>query len=229
MRKLVIQPDDRILVVAPHPDDETIGCGALIAMYGHQIDILLITDGYQGHGEGISDAECIEIRNREIEKVGEMAGIANLYCLLLPDGDSYAHRRVITEFDYSPYNKVFLPNRLEEHVDHRVANTTVRKALRKQNVNSDVYEYEVWTTLLFPNVFLDYSDSAMQKKELLSCYESQLAMRDYHAMSDGLGLYRGVSCRCRYAEAYEHVEKKHALKSLFFRLPISVQNVLFKS
>lgn len=229
MRKLVIQPEDRILVVAPHPDDETIGCGALLAMYGPQIDILLITDGHQGHGEEISDTLCIEIRKREIERVAKTAAVANLFCLMLPDGESYEHRKAIAEFDYSPYTKVFIPNGLEEHVDHRTANAAVRKALREQHVKTDVYEYEVWTTLLFPNVFLDYSDVAVQKNELLSCYESQLAMRDYHAMSDGLGLYRGVSCRCQYAEAYEHVEKKHAMKSLFFRLPISVQKILFKS
>ena len=229
MQKLDIKPDDKVLVVAPHPDDESIGCGALIAMYGPQVDILLITDGHNGHIEGVTETECVEIRKREIEKVTKIAGVANLYCLMLPDGQAYEYRKAITEFDYSLYSKVFLPNRLEEHVDHRTAYLAVRKAIRNQHVNADIYEYEVWTTLLFPNTFLDYSEAIISKTALLSCYESQLAMRDYHAMSDGLGLYRGVSCRCQYAEAYEHVEKKHAMKTLFFKLPISLQNILVKS
>ena len=35
----------RILIVSPHPDDETIGCGGILAKYGSQCDVVVLTDG----------------------------------------------------------------------------------------------------------------------------------------------------------------------------------------
>ena len=45
----IIQSTDKILVVAPHPDDETIGLGGLLLLYGEQIDVLVLTDGSKGN------------------------------------------------------------------------------------------------------------------------------------------------------------------------------------
>ena len=46
---------DKILIVSPHPDDETIGCGGLLAKYGPQCDILMLTDGRLGNIEKYKD------------------------------------------------------------------------------------------------------------------------------------------------------------------------------
>ena len=44
--KLTLNPDERILVVSPHPDDESIGCGGLLAKFYGKCDVHLVTDGY---------------------------------------------------------------------------------------------------------------------------------------------------------------------------------------
>lgn len=46
---VLINNNDKILVVAPHADDESIGCGGLLSLYGNQTDLLLITDGSKGY------------------------------------------------------------------------------------------------------------------------------------------------------------------------------------
>lgn len=46
---VIIKSTDRILVIAPHADDESIGCGGMLSLYGPQCDILLLTDGRKGH------------------------------------------------------------------------------------------------------------------------------------------------------------------------------------
>ena len=45
---LNINPKARILVLAPHADDETIGCGGFLLKYGKQCDVVLLTDGRYG-------------------------------------------------------------------------------------------------------------------------------------------------------------------------------------
>ena len=46
-----LQKNEKILVVAPHPDDESLGCGGLMSKYGKQCDVLLLTDGRRGKSE----------------------------------------------------------------------------------------------------------------------------------------------------------------------------------
>ena len=45
IKKLEIRPTDKICILAPHADDESIGCGGLLALYGKQCDVVLLTDG----------------------------------------------------------------------------------------------------------------------------------------------------------------------------------------
>ena len=59
--KLEVMPGERLLVVAPHPDDEAIGAGGLLALYGSQCDVLVLTDGAKGH-KGLPEEVKREVR-----------------------------------------------------------------------------------------------------------------------------------------------------------------------
>src|SRR5687767_6864064 len=56
-RNISFTGHDRVMVVAPHPDDETLGCGGTIAKHaaaGDQVEVLIITDGGASRARGLS-------------------------------------------------------------------------------------------------------------------------------------------------------------------------------
>src|SRR5215216_2174383 len=71
---LALNPHQRCLVLAPHPDDEILGCGGLLLSYPGQCDVVCLTNGALG-GEGLSRAETVAIRRSEFESAMALAGI----------------------------------------------------------------------------------------------------------------------------------------------------------
>ena len=64
-----IKPTDKILLIAPHPDDEVIACGGFIAKYHNQIDVLCInSSGVKYKHDTLSAEEIAEMRCKEFEK-----------------------------------------------------------------------------------------------------------------------------------------------------------------
>lgn len=228
MWKLKVEPDDYILIVSPHPDDESIGCGGLILTYGAQIEILLITDGRTAHGEDLTDEECAVRRYLEFQKMLDNTTVRKHYNMKIADGNAITCAKALENIDITKYTKVFVPNRAEEHIDHRAVNECVRKLMRKKRCKAALYEYEVWSPLAYPTHYIDISSCIESKEELISCYKSQLCIRDYLAMVRGINAYRGVSCHTKYAEAYELISSKNLQKKMLFAIPIRFQKMLLK-
>ena len=91
---------DRVLVVAPHPDDETLGCGGTLlrmANEGAQIAWLIVTS--MSEDDGFS-AESMSERKQEIVKVSEAYGFCEVYALDLPARrlDTYPVAELVAEF-----------------------------------------------------------------------------------------------------------------------------------
>ena len=83
-----IQENDKLLIVAPHPDDESIGCGGLLSLYGKQCDVLLLTDGRLGKSkarENCSDEEIINTRLNALKNALKLCNTNNLITLNIPD------------------------------------------------------------------------------------------------------------------------------------------------
>ena len=194
MWKLKIEPDDRILIVSPHPDDEAIGCGGLILTYGDQVEVLLVTDGRTAHGENLTDEQCAAKRYIEFKQMLGKTSVRRHFFMNIADGNAISCDKKLDNIDITKYTKIFIPNRTEEHVDHRAVNECVRRLLRKKHCKVAIYEYEVWSPLAYPTHYLDISSCIEEKNKLISCYESQLCIRNYHAMVNGINAYRGVSC-----------------------------------
>ena len=197
--RLQIGEKDKILVVAPHPDDESIGCGGLLASYPEQCEVLLLTDGYDRQHK---DASIADIRKKEFVSALDSVGIKNYYCLDIPEHEIPDNIGKIKTIDFSKYTLVFVPNRYELHTDHKAAFNAVKSVIGLCNSRCKLYEYEVWTTIRNPNVLFDIEKVKTKKGEMIRCHSSQVAELDYLDLALGLNSYRGKTHGMNYAEAY---------------------------
>lgn len=148
------------LVVAPHPDDETLGCGGLIARKaaaGAQVRVVIMTDGASSHRRLMAPARLAALREEESAAAAAALGLPAhaLVFLRFPDrrlGDHRAAaadavRRLLAE---ARPREIFVTHRAEPPADHRAANLIVRKALAAAGLDARVYEYPVWLWRRWP-------------------------------------------------------------------------------
>lgn len=207
---LQIKESEKLLIVAPHPDDETIGCGGVLFLYGPQCDVLLLTDGRKGIPEHskLTEPETAEIRKNEFMKAMDMFNVHSYRMLNIPDAELTKHAKEVASIDLGEYDAVFVPNRNERHPDHKAAYEIIRKLCKKQKAKAKLIEYEVWSPIISANRFIDVSDIMDRKVDVLRNYASQTASIDYEAFVKGLNMYRGAPHHVEYCEAY-YVETKH--------------------
>jgi LmbE family N-acetylglucosaminyl deacetylase len=150
----------KILVVAPHPDDETLGCGGLISLLaqnGSAFYIVFVTDGSASHRNSRAwpSARLAAQREREARNALARLGVPNaaLLFLRLPDANMPApeapawENAVATVSDilqrFAP-DLVLLPWRRDPHCDHRASWLLTQHALRQASVHPDTLEYAIW-------------------------------------------------------------------------------------
>ncbi|HET8796619.1 MAG TPA: PIG-L family deacetylase [Thermoanaerobaculia bacterium] len=198
---------ERLLVLAPHPDDEVIGCGGLIALHRREnraVRVVIATDG-----AGAGDAAVREEESRRgLAALGD--GI-EVEFLRHPDralGDEAADpiRRELAVF--RP-DLLLVPSPVEIHPDHAALNRIVVELIQRDETlfadlaTTRIAFYEV-SQPLRPNAIVDITGVAEAKFAAIAEHASQLASRDYAAYARGLNAYRTMTLppECRYAEAY---------------------------
>lgn len=192
MRYLEIKETEQILVVAPHPDDECIGAGGLLALYPKQCSVVVLTDGRQGQGEAAPEAEK-SIRRKEFIQEMKAAGITSYWLLDYADGTLLQHTDCLQQMDLSVYSKIFVTGMQDGHADHTAACISVLLALEKQEKTGiEVYAYEVHTPLQCVTHALDITPALTKKVELIRFHRSQLRGVEYDRMAECLAWYRGI-------------------------------------
>ena len=227
---LTIKDGDRILIVAPHPDDESIGCGGLMLQYGSQCEILLLTDGRKGYDSRIptDEDELVKQRVQEIRSAAALAGIEHIHILGIPDSTLSEHVEQVAAFDFTPYQFVFVPNHYERHKDHAPVSKLVQKTCRRQGTSARIYEYEVWSPLPAFTDVLDLEDVMERKLEMVRQYQTQIRFLDYEAMTEALNRYRGAGQKIKYAEVYAYIPRVTLAKKLYNALPKPFRKALRK-
>ena len=191
----------RILVICPHPDDESIGAGGLLLAHreASEIHLLCVCDGSKG-GELESmpwtdsepyKAELVSVRKGEFRKVAGLLGAGSCTFLDCPDGEVFPHseiaRRLREEVERIKPDVVLLPWLFDNLQDHRMTN--VIYAWGCSDLHCSVFAYEVWTPLE-PNAIFDFSDNFEEKMNLIRIYESQLRTVDYISYAAALARMR---------------------------------------
>jgi LmbE family N-acetylglucosaminyl deacetylase len=205
MKELDFLESDKILVLAPHPDDESIGCGGLLLKYSKITDVICLTDGRYG-GKGENFTETIQERRAEFVSSMEYAQVSRYSFLDIEDQNLINSAEAFSQIDFTGYRYIFIPNFLDTHIDHQA----VSKLLLGSKLQSDVsiVMYEVWNGLALPNSYIDISDVIEKKEKLIKFYTSQLEGMDFHKRILGLNYYRGMAIARDYVEAYSQFDLK---------------------
>jgi LmbE family N-acetylglucosaminyl deacetylase len=193
---------DRVLVVAPHPDDETIGCGGTIALHsimGDQVTVCLVTDGGNSRVAGLSQDEVCRRRRDEARRACSFMGNIDLVQLGLPEGKWYDHQLaqalVSLLARYEP-TIIYSTSGIDYHPEHvQVARVLAQVLCRPKLVSPTcvrLYEVQVPLTPLLANAATDLSHTIDQKTRALNAYRSQRSSLVWLARLDRYrrGIYR---------------------------------------
>lgn len=211
----------RILVVSPHPDDETLGAGGTILKMkdnGHQVYWLNITDILPDNGW--SDTQ-IKHRQDQIRQIRQFYRFEDFYNLKLPTTKlkSLEEGTIISEIK-KVYDKVrpewiMIPGQYDAHSDHRVvynccmaAAKSFRAPYIKRITTMEILsetDYGFQNEKFVPNMFVDITDYLDAKINAMKIYDTEVEEvpfpRSFENI-ESLASVRGGCCSIRYAEAF---------------------------
>ncbi len=142
------------VIFAPHPDDETLGCGGVAAKKiaaGAQVRFVFVTDGAASHPGLMTREDLRNTREAEAQEAVRRLGGASedVTFLRFPDGEASQHIDEMAEaiallLDSWQPRSVFVTHAKEPPPDHIAVNAAVGAALREHGRPVTVYEYPVW-------------------------------------------------------------------------------------
>ena len=208
-----------VLVVAPHPDDEIIGCGGAMLQHkrdGDRVFVIYITSGELFDDE-VSYTASRKRRYNEAKEASKVIGFEILEFSNLPARRIKEKETEITDKIEMIFRKimptvVYLPHDNEKDSDHILVNEIVREAyfrskLQRGNtinrVNARMLGYEVWTPIRDICDLVNLEDYVENKSAALNKYVSQLEGTNYTHGVQGLNNYRGTFFgSCMSAEVF---------------------------
>lgn len=208
-----IGPKDKILIIAPHPDDECIGPGGVLCTYSSQCDVIVLTDGAQGQGNLPAD-ECRRIRKKEFMDEMEVLGIKKYRMEGIADGTLLHHTDCLERYDLSQYSKIFVTGTGDHHADHTAAYVSLVQALKySQADGTEIYLYEVHNPMEQPTHYFDITECVEAKCNLIQKHRSQLGAHPYDQYARIAAQYRALQNRMpgRYLEVYTKTQAKDFL------------------
>ncbi len=219
-----------ILVVAPHADDEVLGCGGLLAKYaqaGHNTYVAVMTNAYYGAPELFPENLIQSIRAEALE-AHKILGVKQtfFYDFPAPRLETFpsfeianALGKLIREQEI---DTLYLPHRGDMHKDHGVIFYAAMVAARPVNhcPVRRIYCYETlsetdWAApfgsdVFIPNVYENIADTFKAKLEAMKCFASQLKpfpnSRSLEAL-ESLAKLRGATVGHYYAEAFSLIRE----------------------
>ncbi len=200
---------DRMMIVAPHPDDDVIGLGGLMALRPEEvISVVYVTNGDRGD-PGRGREETAAVRREEAVNATELLGVdgGRLSFLDFPDGrlkDTGAAREALEEaIKNARPHCLFLPFFIDNHPDHISTVKIVAGVIERCRFETGMWCYETWSALV-PNRLVDITPVIDDKVRAVGAHQSQIAHIDYREKIKGLNAYRSLTAGrdVEYAEAF---------------------------
>ena len=219
----------KILVVAAHPDDETLGCGGAIAKHsneGDEVKVIVMTDGVSSRF--ISKSKEVKNRNEALQKAMRILGADLLGRGEFPDNmlDTVPLLELIQYIenlkkDFN-FDIIYTHSPSDLNIDHRIIFEATLTAFRPEPKEciTEIRSFEIPSSTDYssgkinqnfsPNLFIDTSSHHELKLKALGCYDMEL--RDFpHSRSlesiNALAKTRGASVGLKMAEAFEVIRR----------------------
>ena len=213
----------KVLVVAPHPDDETLGCGGTLLRHKKKNDSihwLIMTSMNQQ--AGFSEEKIVK-RFSEVENVVKaysfdsvhQAGFVSTELDIVPKAQLI--KKISSIINSIEPDIIYLPYRNDVHSDHKVTFDAViasTKSFRYPSINK-IIAYETLSETEFglqpqdggfrPNLFVDISPFFEQKIKILQLYQDEISSHPFPRSLinvKSLAIFRGAIANCHYAESF---------------------------
>jgi len=200
---------ERVLVLSPHPDDESLGCGGSIAIHrdaGDEVKVVFLTDGALG-AQGRPTEEYVELREREARAACHTLGAEDLMFWRYPDRnlrcDTGTTARLAALLDDYRPTLIYAPSPFEFHPDHQAAAQLVWAGLQVSQFKAAISYFEVNTPFRV-NCLVDVSSVFERKLSACGEYASQLTEQPYAKYAENMGQYRTLTLppSCTHAEGF---------------------------
>lgn len=203
----------KVLVAGAHPDDPELAAGGTIARYtdlGHEVVCLYLTRGEVGKlNEPKTPAETARIRSAECEKACVILKARPLFAGQI-DASTEVNDQRCADFlkliDAVKPDVVYTHWPMDPHRDHRTTSLLVYDAWYKAAKKFELYYFEVkvgpQSQLFRPTLYVDITATEERKKQ--ACYAHSHGEQVYTGWTDLMNRFRGLECRCKFAEAFAH-------------------------
>ncbi len=201
-----------VLIIAPHPDDEALGCGGTVCKHsagGDRVAAVFLTSGELGLKQLPRD-RAWRVRESEARKAARILGIKRIEFLRLPDWHVGQHikegaRLLRPVLKREAPEVIYLPHPGDWHPDHQAAWLVLQAAWGRGSAPPPkALGYEVWTPLSAYDQVENITKVMSRKIRALRAHRSQLDEFDYERAVRGLNQFRGeLAGKCRYAEVFQ--------------------------
>ena len=214
---------EKVLVVAVHPDDETLGCGGTLLRHkadGYAVHWLILTSIQEQYGFA---ASAVEARQQEIKAVSSMYGFDGVYDLDFPTMqlDDIPFSRLVDSisdvFKQIEPDIVYLPFKSDVHTDHRIAfraaysctkifrYPSIKKIAMMETLSETEFAPSTKEDSFIPNMFVDITDFIERKIEIMNIYKNEIGSHPFPRSERNiraLATFRGATAGCEYAEGF---------------------------
>jgi len=215
-----------ILVIAPHPDDEILGCGGTLLRHAANGDRLFVVYMTRMCTEYGYSTERINSRESEIERVCKSMNATrdqlDYQPATLTDQDTVSMIPQLSElFRQIAPDVLYVPNRADAHSDHRVCFNaayacskvfrcpSLKTILMYETVSETDFSPPLAQDMFVPNYFVDVTTYMSQKISLMQVYESELSEHPFPrsiASLQALATLRGSAAGVSRAEAFQLIK-----------------------
>ncbi len=221
---------NKILVIAAHPDDESLGVGGTIIKLSKRNDVycLILNDGIGARykNKQFLTQDIIKKRKGDVDKLKNILGLNEIYYDYLGSNcrfDSLELLDIVKVIEkhitkIKP-NIIYTHNDSDLNIDHRKIHHATLIATRPFRCKSvkEIYSYEVLSSTeqntespFVPNTFVDISEYIENKISAVKCYGSEISTIPNPRSSEAikaLAIFRGVQSGIKYAEGFKLIRK----------------------